>query len=139
LGATDRKMTSQLLRSVSTAVLVATMVVPTGCLLFPRSHDYAFSVTGVVLDEVGLGLPQVEVTLEVQGPVFEVIEPVRTRTVVTGDSGAFHFMYISHQRAVPYSLTFSKEGYKPQHLTGAAPPDAPHELVMNPIQAGDRE
>ena len=76
-----------------------------------------------------------DVTLDVNGPVYEVIDPVRSRHVVTNESGGFIFAYISHQWGVQYAITVRKEGFQPETVSGAAPPNA--SLTIKLRKAGD--
>jgi hypothetical protein len=99
------------------------------------SHDYMFDVTGVVTTEDGAPLKDAEVTLEVNGPVFEAVMVVRTVKRSTDGTGRFVFAYISHKRSVKYTLTVRSEGFEPQTVSGSAPPTGHHTLRMK--RAGD--
>ena len=101
---------------------------PIGC---PgRSHDYIFDVTGVVTAEDGAPVKDAEVTLEVNGPVYEAVTLVRTVKLSTNSTGGFVFMYISHKRGVKYSLTVRKEGFEPETVSGSSPPAGHHTIRM---------
>ena len=89
-----------------------------------RIHDYVFNVLGLVAAEGGDPIEGAEVTLEVTGPVYDVITTVKTAKRLTDSGGSFIFMYISHKRAVPYTLTVRKDGFEPQTVSGKGPPDA---------------
>src|SRR5712692_2857682 len=75
-----------------------------------RVHDYMFGVTGLVTAEDDTPIVGAEVTLEVNGPVYEAVTLVRTAKGSTNIAGGFVFMYLSHERDVKYSLTVRKEG-----------------------------
>jgi hypothetical protein len=113
----------------SMAVLVLAFVVSHfSC---PRgSHDYMFDVTGVVTAEDGTPIKDAEVTLEVNGPVYEAVTLVRTVKRSTDGTGGFVFGYISHKRGVKYSLTVRKDGFEPQTVSGNAPPAGHHTIRM---------
>jgi hypothetical protein len=97
---------------------------PIGC---PgRSHDYIFDVTGVVTAEDGAPVKDAEVTLEVNGPVYEAVTLVRTVKRSTDTTGGFVFMYISHKSGVKYSLTVRKEGFESDTVSGSSPPVGNH-------------
>jgi hypothetical protein len=90
------------------------------------THDYVFSVTGLVTAEDGTPLRDAEVELEVHGPVSEGTTPVKIVKRVTDNGGGFAFMYTSHKRGVRYSVTVQKEGFEPQTVSGSAPPAGNH-------------
>ena len=115
------------MRSLLVFVL-AFAVSPFGCQ--GRSHDYIFDVIGVVNAEDGAPLKNAEVTLEVNGPVYEAVTLVRTVRRTTDDTGGFVFMYISHQRGVKYSLTIRKEGFEPETVSGSSPPTGNHVIRL---------
>jgi len=94
------------------------------------THDYIFSVTGVVTAEDGTPLPETEVTIEVNGPVYEGVTLVRTATQTTNPTGGFVFMYTSHKRGVKYKLSVHKEGFEPQTIPGSAPPTGNHTIRL---------
>ena len=52
-----------------------------GCAFRRVSHDYMFDVTGMVIAEDRAPLQDVEVTLGVNGPVYEAITPVKTVSI----------------------------------------------------------
>jgi hypothetical protein len=108
--------------------MMAFAVSPFGCR--DRSHDYIFGVTGVVSDEDGAPLKDAEITLEVNGPVYEAVTLVRTVKRSTDSTGGFVFMYISHKPGVKYSLTVLKDGFGPQTVSGSAPPAVHHTIRM---------
>lgn len=49
-----------------------------------------------------------EITLEVNGPVYKVITPVKTAQQFTDNSGGLIFTYISHELGVKYTITVRK-------------------------------
>ena len=55
------------------------------------SHDHMFDVSGVVTTEDGAPLKDAEVTLQVNGPVFEAVMVVRTVKRSTDGTGGFVF------------------------------------------------
>jgi hypothetical protein len=95
-----------------------------GCLAH-RVHDSRFGVTGVVTAEDGSPLKDVEVTLDVDVPVYEGITAVKTKKLIAGD-GTFVLMYISGSPNTNYTITVRKEGFEPQTAAGSAPPDGHH-------------
>ena len=94
------------------------------------THDYIFSVTGVVTSEDGAPLEGAEVTLEVNGPVYQAVELVKTAKLSTNNTGGFVFTYTSHKRGVKYSVTVSKDGFEPQTVSGSAPPSGNHTIRL---------
>jgi hypothetical protein len=94
------------------------------------SHDYVFSITGVVTAEDGTPLRDAEVNLEVNGPVYEGVTPVKTVKRATNNTGGFVFMYTSHKRGVRYTITVRKEGFNPQTVSGSAPPAGHHTIHL---------
>jgi carboxypeptidase family protein len=97
------------------------------------SHDYMFGITGVVTAQDGAPLQDVEITLEVNGPVYEGVEPVKTVKRLTNNTGGFVFTYTSHKRGVKYTLTVRKEGFEPQTVSGAAPPAGHHTIRLKKV------
>ena len=92
--------------------------------------DYVFSVTGVVRTQDGAPLVGADVTLNLNGPVYEGIDLVRSRQVLTAENGGFAFAYLSHEWGVRYTITARKEGFEPQTFSGAAPPSARHAVKL---------
>jgi hypothetical protein len=95
-----------------------------------RVHDYIFDVRGVVTAEDNAPVQDAEVTLEVNGPVYEAITPVKTVKQLTNITGGFVFMYISHERGVKYTLTVHKEGFEPETVSGSSPPAGNHVIRL---------
>lgn len=95
-----------------------------------RSHDYTFSVTGVITDEDGTPIQNAEVTLEVNGPVYRGVTPVKTEQIVTNTTGGFVIMHISHKLNVKYTIRVRKDGFEPQTVSGSAPPDGHHTIRL---------
>jgi hypothetical protein len=93
-------------------------------------HDYIFDITGVVTTEDGTPLQDAEITLEVNGPVYEAVILVGTVKRSTDSAGGFVFTYISHKRGVKYKLTVRKEGFEPQTVSGSAPPAGHHTIRL---------
>jgi phosphohistidine swiveling domain-containing protein len=89
-------------------------------------HDYIFSITGVVTAEDGTPVQGAEITLEVNGPVYKGVEPIKTVKLMTDNTGGFVFMYISHKRGVKYTITVYKQGFAPVTVSGNSPPTANH-------------
>jgi Carboxypeptidase regulatory-like domain len=100
-----------------------------------RSHDYMFDVTGIVTAEDGTPIKDADVTLEVNGPVYEAVTLVRTAKRSTDGTGGFVFVYISHKRGVKYSLNVRKDGFEPQTVSGSAPRAGHHTIRIK--KAGD--
>lgn len=117
-----------------TLVLASAIFAP-GCAV-RRYHDYTFGVTGLVTADDSSPVQNAEITLEVNGPVFEAITPVKTARQFTGNSGGFIFMYISHERGVKYTITVRKEGFAPQTVSGSAPPDGHYEIRLKKQSSG---
>jgi hypothetical protein len=76
--------------------------------------------------EDGAALQDPEVTLEVNGPVYQAITPVKTMKHVTNDSGGFVFAYLSHTLGVNYTVMVQKQGFEPVTVSGSSPPSANH-------------
>lgn len=112
-----------------TLVLLASATLGLGCAV-RRYHDYTFGVTGLVTAEDGAPVQNAEITLEVNGPVYAAITPVKSVQQFTGSSGGFIFRYISHERGVKYTITVRKVGFEPQTVSGSAPPDGHHEIRL---------
>jgi hypothetical protein len=110
--------------------LVLLLIGLPGCAARRITVDYVFSVTGVVRTQDEAPLQGADVTLEVNGPVYEAIDLVRKRHVVTTENGGFVFVYISHQEGVKYTITVHKGGFEPQTLSGAAPPNGNHVIKL---------
>jgi hypothetical protein len=114
-------------------VLAVLVTLGSGCShLGRRTADYIFSVVGTVKDSSGQPLDGVRVTIQPEAGVYEAIELVAERMLVTGRDGDFMFQYITHRRGTPYRLTISKPGYAPQELSGAAPPHQAHSIILLP-------
>jgi len=100
------------------------------CAVRRVSHDYIFGVTGVVTAEDNAPVQNAEVTLEVNGPVYKAITPVKTVKQLTNITGGFVFTYISHERGVKYTLTVHKEGFEPETVSGSSPPAGNHVIRL---------
>jgi hypothetical protein len=104
--------------------------------------DYVFGAEGVVSDTTGAPLEGVSVTLTLGSEeVYAAIEPIRNRTLTTDSQGRFQFMYLTGNRATPYSLCFEKEGYLSQSVSGVSPPYQKHvvQLIRAPAShSGER-
>ena len=98
-----------------------------------RVHDYMFGVTDLVTAEDDTPIVGAEVTLEVNGPVYEAVTLVRAAKGSTNSAGGFVFMYLSHERDVKSSLTVRKEGFEPQTVSGSAPPGGHHTILMKRV------
>jgi len=121
-------------------VLIVLLIGLPGCTARRISTDYVFSVTGVVQTQDDAPLQGAGVTLEVNGPVYQAIDLVKSRHVVTNETGGFVFAYISHERGVQYTITVRKVGFEPQMVSGAAPPNGNHVIKLKkpsePTQSG---
>lgn len=93
-------------------------------------HDYMFAVTGVVTTEDGAPIKDVEINLEVNGPVYKGVELIRTVKCMTDDTGGFVFTYTSHKRGVKYSITVRKEDFESQTVSGSSPPASHHTIHL---------
>jgi hypothetical protein len=81
------------------------------CEARPRlTHDYIFSVNGVVAAEGGAALKDAEIILEVNGPVYEAVTLVRTVKRSTDSTGRFVFMYISAPPAAHHTIRMKRPG-----------------------------
>ena len=114
------------------SLVALTMLLP-GCAVRRVTKDYVFSVTGTVKTQNDLGLQDADVTLEVNGPVYEAVDLVKTRHVLTSDKGWFVFAYISHEFAVKYTITVRKEGFESQTVSGTAPPNGNHVIRLKSL------
>ena len=108
-------------RWLSATVVLRLAISVLGCAV-RRNHDYIFDVTGMVTTEDGVPLGDAEITLDVNGPVYEAITPVKIVKRATDSTGGFVFAYISHERGVKYRITASKDGFESQTVSGSAPP-----------------
>jgi hypothetical protein len=96
-------------------------------------HDYIFAITGVVTTEDGAPIKDVEINLEVNGPVYKGVELIKTVKCMTDDTGGFVFTYTSHKRAVKYSITVRKEGFESQNVSGSSPPASHHTIHLKRV------
>jgi hypothetical protein len=89
------------MRKALTLLFLGSIVLASGCAV-RRIYDYIFfSVSGMVSAEDGSPLGDAEITLEVNGPVYEAVEPVKTVGRLTDSTAGLVFTYISHERNVP--------------------------------------
>jgi len=93
-------------------------------------HDYIFAINGVVTAEDGTPTKDAEITLEVNGPVYNGVELIKTVKAMSDDTGGFVFTYMSHKRGVKYSITVRKDGFEPQTILGASPPASHHTIHL---------
>lgn len=91
---------------------------------------YTFTVSGMVATEDGLPIEDAEITLELNGPVYEVALPVKTVGRLTNARGSFAFSYTTHEQGVGYVITVSKDGFETQSVKGSAPPAAYHAILL---------
>jgi hypothetical protein len=101
-----------------------------GCAARRIAHDYVFGVTGIVTTEDGGPLQGADVTLEVNGSVYEGIDLVKSRHVETNDTAGFVFAYITGERGVKYTITVRKAGFEPETVSGVAPPQGNHTIRL---------
>ncbi|HEX9223321.1 MAG TPA: carboxypeptidase-like regulatory domain-containing protein [Candidatus Acidoferrales bacterium] len=121
------KVTSKLLALLVLGSAVLVLL----CAALPTPvHDYVFSVTGVVKTKDDAPVQDAEVTLEVNGPVYEAVTLVRTVKRPTNSTGGFVFTYLSHKRGVKYTITVRKEGFESQTVSGSAPPAGNHVIRL---------
>jgi hypothetical protein len=107
-----------------------------GCAARRVSHDYIFDVTGVVTSEDGEPVQDADVTLDVNGPVYEGVTPVKSVKRLTNSTGGFVFGYISGESGVKYMLTVRKEGFEHETVSGSAPPPGHHTIRLKRAGAG---
>jgi hypothetical protein len=122
----EHRMKTRLL----TLLAIGCALVMVACAARRISHDYVFDVIGVVTDEHTEPVQDAEVTLEVNGQVYEAVTPVKTVKRLTNSTGGFVFMYISGEPDVKYTLTVHKEGFEPQTVSGSAPPTGNHVIRL---------
>jgi hypothetical protein len=118
---------------VASFLLVLGVAVPSLLVCEARpapTRDYIFATNGVVTTEDGTPIQGVEITLQVDGPVYKGVELVRIVKSATDDKGEFSFMYTSHKRGVKYRITVSKEGFEPETLSGSSPPASHHAIHL---------
>ena len=121
------------MKNLARLLLVLSVVAPSLQLCDARptlTHDYIFAASGVVTTEDGTPIQDVEITLEVDGPVYKGVELIKTAKSATDDKGEFAFMYTSHKRGVKYKIIVSKEGFKPETLSGSSPPVSRHSIRL---------
>jgi len=104
--------------------------IPSGCAARRIANDYIFSVTGIVTTGDGAPIKDVEVTLEVNGPVYEAVELVKTVKRLTDSTGGFVFMYITGELGVKYTITVRKEGFDTETVSGTSPPNGNHTIRL---------
>jgi Carboxypeptidase regulatory-like domain len=119
------------------AILVTWTTLLLGCTV-RRTNDYVFTVTGIVTARDDVPLEAADVTLDVSGPVYEGIDLVKTRHVLTNNGGAFVFAYITHKRGVTYTITARKNGFEPQTVSGSAPPEGDHKIRLKRVAESDK-
>src|ERR1700751_5107453 len=95
-----------------------------------RTKDYNFTVTGVIKAEDETPVQDAEVTLDVNGPVYDGVTLVKTVHSKTGNSGSFVFAYLSHKPGVKYSLTVRKAGFEVVTVSGSSPPIGKHVIRL---------
>jgi hypothetical protein len=117
------------------AFLVSTIL--SGCAA-RRTNDYVFTVTGIVTAHDNVPLEAADITLEVSGPVYEGIDLVQTRHVLTNNTGGFVFAYISHKRGVMYAITARKKGFKTQTVSGSASPEGDLKIRLKRLAELDK-
>jgi hypothetical protein len=98
-----------------------------------RTRDYRFGITGLVTSEDGTPVENANITLEVFGPVYSGVATVRTQQLHTDSRGGFVVMHISHRTGVNYTLTIQKPGFQTQKISGNAPPDQHHKIVLKRV------
>ena len=101
-----------------------------GCASRRIANDYRFDVIGVVTTQDDTPLPGADVTLEVNGPVYEGVDLVKTRHVQTNDGGGFIFAFITDERGGKYTLKVRKDGFEPATVSGGAPPVGNHRIKL---------
>src|SRR5260370_15257742 len=97
-----------------------------------------FDVTRIVTAHDDVALEAADVTLDVSGPVYEGIDLVETRHVLTNNTGEFVFAYISHKRGVTYAITARKKGFRTQTVSGNAPPEGGHKIRLKRLAGLDK-
>jgi hypothetical protein len=127
-----------ILRKSSALLALSSTICLLGCAARRIANDYIFGVTGIVTTEDEAPLQGADVTLDVNGPVYEGIDLVRTKHLLTNSTGGFVFEYISHRRGVNYTITVSKEGFEPGTVSGAAPPDGSHAIRLKKSAKPDK-
>jgi hypothetical protein len=106
-----------------------------------RARDYTFDVIGTISAEDSMPLKDVEVILEVNRPVYEGVNARTTQRVVTS-TGSFIFRCLSHSSSTKYSVTVRKDGFEPQTVCGAAPPNREFKILLRKAStdhSGNRE
>jgi hypothetical protein len=99
------------------------------------ANDFRFDVTGVVTANDAAPLLGPEVTLEVNGPVYEGVDLVKTRKVQTHGTGGFVFSYITDERGGEHTITVRKDGLEAKTVSGVAPPPGHHTIILKkPIE-----
>lgn len=127
-----------ILRSSSALLALSSTIYLFGCAARRIAHDYVFGVTGIVTTQDEMPLQGADVTLEVNGPVYEGIDLVRTKHLLTNNTGGFVFGYISHQPGVSYKVTVRKEGFEPETVSGSTPPNGSHTIRLKKSTEPDK-
>lgn len=101
-----------------------------GCASRRIAKDYVFGVTGIVTTEDGTPVQGADVTLQVNGLVYEGVDPVKIRHIETNDTGGFVFGYIANEPGGKYTITVRKQGFESEIVSGAAPPTGNHVIKL---------
>jgi len=128
LGATRRSSCGV----AGAVLLLPAMMLSIGC-AHRITADYVFRAEGVVSDDRGQPIPRVQVTLEVVGPVYSGVTPVKHADIFTDDLGHFGFGCLSHEKDPSYTLGFEKQGYTSVLIEGAVQAMNPHLVTMVPV------
>src|SRR5882762_3882592 len=110
-----------------TLLVLACAGLVAGCAARRVSHDYIFDVTGVVTSEDGEPVQDADVTLDVNGPVYEGVTPVKSVKRLTNSTGGFVFGYISGESGVKYMLRYARKASNRRLFLVAPSSGAPHD------------
>ena len=119
--------------AVLVLLLLASAILAFGCAARRIAKDYRFDAIGVVTRGDGAPVKGAEITLDVSGPVFEGIDLLKTRRVQTNDTGELVSGYLTDQRGEKYAITVLKEGFRPETISGTAPPPGHHTIRLKKV------
>jgi hypothetical protein len=125
-GITGRGRCATLFGKLLTLLILGFAFFGLVCEARPRlTHDYIFSVNGVVAAEDGAPRKDAEIILEVNGPVYQAVTLVRT---VKRSTDSRQIRLHVHQPQTRREVR--REGFEPQTVSGSAPPAAHHTIRM---------
>jgi len=119
------------IRTISTTFLLCCIFV---CTEYSagRVRDRVFDITGTIDASDGTPVNDAEVVLEVDKPIYDGVNPVKSQRLVTS-KGAFIFRCLTHSPVTNFKVTVRQDGFEPQMISGKVPPDAHVTIHMKRI------